>query len=566
MTLRATDGPWMKTLLLALALACRAGAADATEAAPGQGPHRGGTLRLTADSAFGSIDPQINYTLGFGMVFKVVYDGLVAFRKSGGAASNDVVADLADALPAPRDGGRTYVFHLRPGIRFSDGRPVTVADVVATFRRNFRVSGSGTTFYAGIVGADACLAHPAGCMLAGGVDGDAGAGTVTFHLVRPDPDFLAKLAQGFGDVTPAGTPDHDVGNDAPPATGPYRIERYDPNRHMTLVRNPYFREWSEDAQPDGYVDAIEYDFGLSDEAEVTAVENNQYDWMFDSKPIDRLGEIGARFARRTFVTPVPYTYYAPMNVNLAPFDNPKAREAVNVAIDRRAMEIFLGGPGAAIPLCQVLPEGYPAHLDYCPFTKGADIAHPAAQWRAPDLDRARQLVAESGTKGAHVTVVVADHADTRAMGDYLRSVLDRIGYDARVRALDLNIQFTYIQNTNNKVQISITDWSADYPAASDFLDVLYGCGTFHPGSDSSINISGSCDKDLDALMARATAVSVTDPKAGGALWEQANRIVTDRSFAAQLVQQKWIDTVSSRLGNYTFSQISHLIFSKVWVR
>ncbi len=553
-------------MLVALAVVVSGGEAAATEAAPGQGPHRGGTLRLTADSAFGSIDPQINYTLGFGMISKVAYDGLVAFRKTGGPASNDVVPDLADALPAPRDGGRTYVFHLRPGVRFSDGRAVTVGDVVATFRRNFRLSGSGTTFFSGIVGADACLAHPSGCMLTGGLDADPKADAVTFHLVRPDPDFFAKLAQSFGDIVPAGTPDRDVGNDAAPGTGPYIIERYDPNRHMTLVRNPCFREWSADAQPDGYVDAIEYDFGLSDEAEVTAVEHDQYDWMYDSKPIDRLGELGARFASRTFVTPVAYTYYAPMNVHLYPFDHPKAREAVNFAVDRRAMEIFLGGPGAAIPLCQVLPQGYPAHLDYCPFTRGADLAHPATEWRAPDLARARRLVAESGTEGAHVTIVVADHADTRAMGDYLQSVLDRIGYVASVRALDLNIQFTYIQNTSNKVQISINDWSADYPAASDFLDVLYGCSTFHPGSDSSINISGSCDKDLDALMARATTVSVTDPKAGRALWQQADRMITDRSFAAQLVQQKWIDTVSSRLGNYTFSQISHMLFSKVWVR
>ena len=551
---------------LALAVALCAGAAHATEAAPGQGPHRGGTLRLTADSAFGSIDPQINYALGFAEVFQVTNDGLVAFRKSGGAASNDLVPDLADALPAPLDGGRTYVFHLRPNILFSDGRRVTVDDVVETFRRTFRLSSPALPFYSVLVGADACLAHPAGCMLTGGVAGDPARGTVTFHLTRPDAEFLDKLALPFGDVVPADTPDHDIGNDPVPATGPYMIQHYDPNRHMTLVRNPSFHQWDDQAQPDGYVDRIEYSFGLSDEAEVTAIENNQYDWMYDQKPSDRLGEIGDRFAKRTHVTPVPYTFYVPMNTNLYPFSNAKAREAVNYAIDRYAIEIFEGGPGAALPLCQVLPSNFPGHVEYCPFTKGADVAHPATVWRTPDLAHARRLVDESGTKGARVTLIVPDHNDTKAMGDYLQGVLNRIGYVASVRALDFNVQFTYIQNTNNKVQISLTDWSADYPAASDFLRILYGCGSFHPGSDASNNIPGFCDKDLEALMTRASDVSVTDPRAGEALWEQVDRDVTDRSLAANLIQLRYVDLLSSRLGNYTFSQISHLLFSKVWVQ
>jgi peptide/nickel transport system substrate-binding protein len=527
--------------------------------------HRGGTLRLTADSAFGSIDPQINYALGFEQVFQVVYDGLVSFRKVGGLSSNDVVPDLADAMPKPQDGGLTYVFHLRPGIRFSNGRLVTVADVVETMRRNFRLAGPGVPFYSTIVGADACTTHPAGCMLSG-VVGDDAAGTVTFHLVRPDPEFFDKLALPFASVVPADTPDHDIGNTATPATGAYMIAGYEPNRHMTLVRNPHFHQWDDQAQPDGYVDRIEYDFGLSDEAEVTAVENGQYDWMYDDKPTDRLGELGAHFARRTYVDSVPAIYYVPMNVNLYPFDHLKARQAVDYAIDRYAITIIHGGPGSGTPLCQTLPRNIPGRVDYCPFTRGADTDHPAAVWRAPDLARARALVTESGTSGANVTLVVPNNEVEFAMGTYIQSVLNRIGYHASVRALDFNIQFTYIQNTNNKVQISVTDWGADYPAASDFLRILYGCASFHPGSDSSINVSGYCDKALDALMARASDISVTDPRAGDALWAEADRRVTDLALSANLMQRNWIDLCSSRLGNYQFSQISRMLFAKAWVQ
>ena len=73
-------------------------------------------------------------------------------------------------------------------------------------------------------------------------------------------------------------------------------------------------------------------------------------------------------------------------------------------------------------------------------------------------------------------------------------MLNSIGYKATVKPLSSNISFTYIQNTKNKMQIGVTQWYQDYPAPSDFLNVLLGCGSFHPGSDTSINMSGYCNK------------------------------------------------------------------------
>ena len=79
-------------------------------------------------------------------------------------------------------------------------------------------------------------------------------------------------------------------------------------------------------------------------------------------------------------------------------------------------------------------------------------------------------------------------------------MLNQIGYKASVKAISGNIVFTYVQNTKNKVQINVQQWYQDYPAASDFLHILFGCDSFHPGSDSSINIAGFCDKKIDAQM------------------------------------------------------------------
>jgi peptide/nickel transport system substrate-binding protein len=530
-------------------------------------PHRGGTLRLTADAGAGTADPQINYNSEMIQVQVVVYDGLTAFAKHPGLISNVPVADLADALPAPQDGGLTYVFHLRPGIRFSDGRSVGVRDVVASFRRIFKVSSpTAGGFYGGIVGADACLKDGAHCTLAGGVIGDEAAGTITFHLTHPDAEFFDKLSFPHAYILPADTPARDLGNDPPPGTGPYRIVSYDPNHAMIVERNPHFQVWSAEAQPDGYVDKMVYSFGLTDEAEITATENGDYDYMYDNVPLDRYGELGDRFPDQVHINAVYGTYYLPLNVNLPPFDNIKARQALNYAVNRRAMQTFFGGPAAASVLCQTVPLGMPGYEPYCPYTKGADFAHPADTWSAPDLAKAKRLVEESGTKGMHVTLVVPNRSVETAMGTYLQNTLRQIGYDADVKPIAFAIQFTYIQNSNNKVQISINDWYADYAEPSDFLTALFGCENFHPGSDSSPDISQFCDPHFEDLIHRAALVSVTDKPAGNAIWAEADRYLSQQAPTVPLIQFKKIELVSKRLGNFYTTNLYHCLFSQVWVQ
>ena len=544
----------------ALALAAMTAPVASSAAA---GPHQGGTLRLVSNASQGTIDPQINYTSAFWQVFFVTYDGLVGFAKANGETSNDVVADLAEAVPKPQGGGKTYVFKLRPGIAFSNGQAVTPGDVVATFRRLFKVSNPNAgTWYNVLVGADACLKTPASCTLDGGVVADDKAGTITFHLTQPDAEFMYKLSVPFAAVLPANTPAQDLGTKPAPGTGPYAIASYDPNRQMRLARNPHFKQWSEEAQPEGYVDEINYSYGLDDEAAVTAVENGQADWMFDDLPADRLGEIGSRYASQVHISPLFAFFYVPMNVNLAPFNNEKVRQAVNFAIDRRAVVNLYGGPRLATVSCQVLPPGFPGYQPYCPYTK-----NPGTTWTAPDMAKAKQLMQDSGVKpGTQVTLISNDRAVNRAIATYLQSVLHELGFDASVKALSPNIQFTYIQNTNNKVQISLTDWFQDYPAPSDFLNVLFSCANFHPGSDASINVSGFCDKAIDAQMQEALKTAVTDQAAANKMWAKIDQEVTDHAPAATLFTPKHVDFVSKRLGGYTYSDQFHMIFSRVWVQ
>jgi peptide/nickel transport system substrate-binding protein len=302
-------------------------------------------------------------------------------------------------------------------------------------------------------------------------------------------------------------------------------------------------------------------FDLTGEAEVTQVENGQADWIGYSVPSDRLNEIATKYPKQITLSQLTANWYLPMNTRLAPFDNLKARQAVNFAIDRGATLRLFGGTNLGTPSCQILPPGFPGHADYCPYTK-----NPGGKWTAPDLAKAKQLVKESGTAGQKVAVVAGDDAAAKAIGTYMQSLLNQIGYKATLKVLSNNIQFNYIQNTKNHVQISVTQWYQDYPAASDFLNVLFGCGSFHPGSDTSINISGFCDKAIQAQMDKAGALGATDSNAANKLWAQVDKKVTDAAAAAVLFNPKNIDFVSKRVGNFTFSAQYYFLVDQAWVQ
>jgi len=504
----------------------------------------------------------MNYAQQYWQIFSGMYDGLVAFKKVGGDDGNTIVPDIAEAIPEAQDGGKTYVFKIRKGIKFSNGKDLGVADVVASFQRIFKISGpTAGTFYNVIVGADACLKTPASCTLDGGVVGDEAAGTVTIHLTQPDSEFFDKLALPHAAILPAETEAKDQGNNPIPSTGAYMTVSYDPNKQWKIVRNPNFKEWSKDAQPDGNPDGINYDFGLTDEAEITAIANGQADWTSDTPPTDRLSELGTKYAKQTHVTPLAAIRYAAMNTNEAPFNDVRVRQAVNYAINRNAVVKLFGGKNLAQPSCQILPPGFPGYVSYCPYTK-----NPDKKWSGADMAKAKALVNESGTAGQAVTIIAEDTAISRALGGYMQSVLNDLGYKTSLKALSTDVQWQYISNSNNKMQMGITTWYEDYPAPSDFLYVLLSCSSFHPGSDASPNVSGFCDKEMEAKMQVAMATSVTDPAKAATMWSAVDRMAVDKAPWAVLVNPKHVDFVSKRVGGFQFNPQFYWLPQLSWVQ
>jgi peptide/nickel transport system substrate-binding protein len=548
------------------ALALAAAGCGSSTSPPGGGTqakgHAGGTYTILANSAFGVADPAQNYTLEEWQLLIDSHDGLVQFQRVGGTAGTKIVPDLATAIPTPTDGGKTYVFHIRKGIKFSNGQVMKPSDFIKTFERQFTVPGP-TSFYSGIVGANKCSTK--GCDLSSGVVADDQNYTLTIHLTAADPEFLDKLALPFAYVVPASTSSKLTGNNVPPGTGPYMWQSYNPNTAAVLVRNKYFHVWNPKAQPTGYPDKIVEKYGQTVSDEVTAVQNGSADEVFDGDviPADRLNELnGAQYRNQVHVNALTADWYFAFNTRQPPFNNLKARQAVNFAADRNAYVKIGGGPSLAVPTCQILPPNFPGYKPYCPYTAGSNHT----KWTGPDLAKAKALVKASGTAG--MKVVVNTDIPDKALGEQMVSDLNKIGYKASIQALSGSIQYPFVQNSNNskKWNIAWSAWYQDYPAPSDFLNVLTGCGSIHPGSDASPNIAAFCDNSIQAQMTKAENLGVTNPSAADNIWAQVDHAMTDQAPWVDLYNPKQIDFLSKRVQGYQWNPQWYILIDQQWLK
>lgn len=166
-----------------------------------------------------------------------------------------------------------------------------------------------------------------------------------------------------------------------------------------LVRNPYFREWSHAAQPDGYPDRLVYRLAANPEAEITAIERGSADYTFDQVPPDRVKELQTRFASQLYISPVAATDELVLNTRIAPFNDIRVRRALNYAIDRAKIARLLGPYNQ--PSCQTLPPYLPGYRPYCPYTLDPN---PTGAWHSPDLAQAERLIATTDTRGTPITI------------------------------------------------------------------------------------------------------------------------------------------------------------------
>jgi YVTN family beta-propeller protein len=549
------------------------GSAAASLAADGDGlwlavgasatEHHGGALTISSEvDAPLSFDPAIvafNESIE-GQILSITNDGLLSFKKIGGADGATLVPDLASALPQVSADGLIYRFPLRTGIRYSTGEPVRAED----FRHALERSLSGNPYlvdlvFSAIDGAKACSKGPATCDLSGSIV--AGAGAVTFHLVRPDPDLPFKLALPAAFPVPVSTPVEDQGLDPVPATGPYMIAEADADG-FELVRNPEFREWSGAAQPDGFVDTISWRFNEELADAFDRLSAGELDWMAGVPRPEDLASLQAAHPDQVVLWPRAQTWHVGLDVQHPPFDDVLVRQALNYAIDRNHVVELLGGPTLFHPTCQILPPNYQGYEPFCPYT----LEPNSGVWSAPDVDRGQALIEEADAVGEKVTVWVTD--DPRFLAElpgavetvqYVVEVLNELGLSAHPKIVHDGDEFFDRIYSEDAPQAYLSGWGNTYPGAGGFIDDDLRCG--RPD-----NASGMCTESLRVQIEEAQQLQATDPAAANRAWIEIEHQLVEDAFWVPLTNPVSTYAISGRVENIQVHPQWGILLSRLWVQ
>jgi peptide/nickel transport system substrate-binding protein len=335
------------------------------------------------------------------------------------------------------------------------------------------------------------------------------------------------------------------------------IATYRPKGLLRFVRNPFFHEWSQAAQPDGYPDRIDIRIGGTADGAIRDVVDGKADVLLLAEPWtpSQLSRLDLRYRSQVHSNPRPNIQALFLNTRIPPFNRLDARKAINFAVDRAAATNAWGGPGTAQTTCQILPPNFPGYNPYCPYTAGST---KGGKWTAPDLAKAKALVARSGTRGMKVTLWAWKQA--KGFNAVAKRVLRSLGYRVAVKPVGgFDHYWNAAADPRNRAQIGFDGLSAGYPSPATFLAQLFSC----PASDSS----QFCDPGIDGQMRRAEAEQQSDPTGSRALWQRVDREITDAAPWVPLVASEDVNFLSKRVGNYQFSSDGMgMLIDQLWVR
>jgi peptide/nickel transport system substrate-binding protein len=447
-------------MLLPAALAALAllAAAGSTAAAPS----KGGTYRVGWENAFGftdNLDPTGEYyNLSFAILSSLMVRMLVGYNHVAGPAGNKVVPDLATAVPAPTDGGKTYTFHLKH-VKFGPpvNRAVTSNDVLYALERlaSPKDGGEYGFYFTPISGWDAYAAGKAKTISGIGTPDPA---TVVFHLTRPTGDFLYRLALPAAGPIPrevagcfagqAGRYGRDV-----VSTGPYMIEGADKVDASSCAR-------------------VKPMSGFDGQTFLTLVRNPSYDPSTDSKA-----------AREKL----------PMKLTQPPFDDIHVRRAMNWVLDKAAMLQAWGGPLVGKVATHIVPNNlFDNQLaEYDPYqTPGGhgSLAKAKAAMKGSKYD-----TKGDGTCSAAACKNVYLLADTNEVDTKLVPIVE-----AGAKKLEISFKLHQVKGAHPTLEtpahnIPIAEfpgWGKDYADPLTFFAALFDGRSIIPTGNTNYSLVG----------------------------------------------------------------------------
>jgi ABC-type transport system substrate-binding protein len=468
-------------LMLTLALP-----ATAQEYQPDPNAKAGGSIIITYKDDVATLDPAIGYDWQNWSMIKSIFDGLMDYVPG----TTELRPGLAESY-AISDDGMTFTFHLRPGVKFHNGREMTAEDVKYSLDRvtSPATQSPGAGFFGSIKGYDA-MADGSASTLEGVEVVDPL--TVKITLSRPDATFLHVMALNFASVVPAEAVEAAGGDfgKKPVGTGAFSLAEWTLGQRLVFRKNPdYWRA----GLP--YLDSITFEVGQEPIVALLRLQQGEVDVPGDGIPPAKFTEVMADpdQAARVVEGGQLHTGYITLNVTTPPFDNVKVRQAVNMAINKDRITQIING--RAVPATQPLPPSMPG------YTEGY-AGYPF------DPEGAKALLAEAGLPDGFETELFVMNTDPNPrIAQAIQQDLAGIGIKAAIQSL---AQANVIEAGGNGSAPMIWSggmaWIADFPDPSNFYGPILGCAGAVEGG---WNWSKYCNEDLDKAAAAADAI--TDP-------------------------------------------------------
>jgi peptide/nickel transport system substrate-binding protein len=526
-------------ILLAVALSALAigacGDDDGSDAGgAGGSPGAGGSITISQTSQPDFMDPALSYTVNGWEPMWLVYTPLITYKRAEGQEGAELIPGLAEDLPEISKDGKTYKLKLRDGLKYSDGSPVKASDFEHAIKRVLTLESGGTAFYLVIEGAQEYLdaGKPDGEL--SGIETDDTTGDITIHLTGPDGSFSNVLAMNFAGLVPGDTPFENMTKRPPPGVGPYKITESVPNRQFVLEKNKLF---DVPGIPKGYVDKITTKIIKSAQRQAQDVISGKLDYMQDPPPADIKPEVKAKYSDRYEEITTASTYYLFMNTRVAPFDDPKVREAVNWGVDKPALARLFAGE--VQPGCSFLPPGVPGYdealdVEDCPFGNPNE---------PPDLEKARQMIEDAGVDGTEVTVWGNNDDPTDKVTEAYADMLSKMGFDAKPKIVDGGVYFATIGNAKTRPQTGFANWFQDFPHPKNFMFLVDG-KSIQPTNNQ--NFGNVDDPEITEGIAELNREpEITDEVADR--WKDLNDKLVERGYVVPYGHRKLATFLSERM-------------------
>ncbi|HEY2279924.1 MAG TPA: ABC transporter substrate-binding protein [Streptosporangiaceae bacterium] len=488
---------------------------------------KGGTITYAESSVPDSFDPGNTYyawVLNFNRLYATP---LVTYKSCPGTCGDQIVPGLATSLGQVSDNGLTWTYHLKQGVTYQDGTPVTSADIKYAVERTFdrTVLPNGPSYYSVLLKGGSSYPGPYKDKSAGGLSSIVTPDkyTVVFHLAQPYPDFNYVVA--FSNTAPVPQA-KDTGSNYQlhvQSTGPYEFQSYSLNKQATLVRNPKWNpSWDTQAKQLPNKIVIDLNVNANDLDNRLLAGDIQVDAQGTGvQAAARAKILASNSLKQQADDPLAgFLWFVYISTQVAPLNNLNCREAVEYAANKTELQTAYGGPvaGGAIASTTLIPD----QVGYKKFDLYNATTQPSG-----DLTKAKAALKACGQPNGFTTGMAyrSDRPKEVQAAQALQSALGRVGIKLQLHGYPSGSYYSDFAGVPKYVHshdlgLDIGGWAADWPNGNGMLDELVNGNTIVPAGNT--NISELNDPVINKLFTQSNTATGS---ARDAIWGQVDQQV-----------------------------------------